>query len=109
MAAEGPKAAMGPLMSTCLHDALFPESRDLGASVPRFGEDLIGMLAETRRRAIDAATIVFETEAGARQAQFAIGRFDFLHPLAVGELRMVDDLGNRPDRGAGYVGFGQTL
>src|SRR5690349_21381499 len=70
-----------------LHNPLFPERRDLGIGIAGFGEYLIRVFAETRRRAVDAAAVMREAETGAGQTQRPVRRLDPLHDFAMVELR----------------------
>jgi hypothetical protein len=68
------------------------------------------VLADQRRRAVDAAGCALgEPEPGPDQREFTVRRLDMLQHVAMFELWVMDDFGDRPDRGAGHVGFGQPL
>src|SRR5213594_1619144 len=81
---------------------------DLGGCVAGLGEDLVGVLAERRRLALDAGTAVRQPEAGADQAHRAVARVDGLQHVAVLELGMARDLLDLPHGGARHVGGGEA-
>ena len=67
-------------------------------------QHLVGVGAECRRHAVEAAAAVFEPKAGTCEAQAAIGRVELLDRTARGDLRMVDGFLDLPDAGAGRAG-----
>src|SRR5581483_1140679 len=77
---------------------------DIVLAVARLLEDLLGVLAGQRRLALDAAAAVGEAEAGAHEGVLAVSGLDPLQNVAVRELRMLDDLGDRPHARAGNIG-----
>src|SRR5260370_19193128 len=88
--------------------AVASELRDLLGGVPGFGQDLLGVLAEGWRLAIDPGVPMLQAEARAHQAHRAVARVDGLQHVAVLELRVADDLVDLPDGAAGHGGRGEA-
>src|SRR5262249_15081760 len=88
-------------------DRVAAQPFDLVDRVAGFLQDLVGVLAQGGRLAIDARAAVLETEARSDQAEGAVTRADGLQHVAVLELRMVHDLVHLPDGSARDVGRGQ--
>src|SRR5712691_6155015 len=85
-------------------DPVAPEPLDLVRPVAGLLQDLVGVLAERRRLAVEAGSTVREPEPGADEPHRAIARVDRLEHVAVLELRVTDDLLDRPDGPARHVG-----
>src|SRR6185436_13183182 len=79
------------------NDQVAAERLDLGLRVAGLAEDLVGVLAERGRLALDAGAAVGELEAGADQAHGAVARVDRLQDVAGLQLRVLDDLVDLPD------------
>src|SRR5690242_8898077 len=77
----------------------FVQRGDFVLVVSGLGQDFIGVLAQARRHAVEAAAAMLEAETGAGEAKLAEGRVDLLQSLAELELRMIDDLLDPPDVG----------
>src|SRR5262249_24782701 len=70
---------------------------DLGRAVAGLVEDLLGVLTEGRRLALDAGAAVREPKPRADQAHRPEARVDRLHHVAVAQLRVRRDLLDFPD------------
>src|SRR5215472_12352447 len=80
-----------------LDDSVAAQLLDLVDRVAGFLQDLVGMLAEGGRLAIDARAAVVETESRPDQPQGTVARVHTLEDVAVLELRVVHDLVHFPD------------
>src|SRR6266436_3354324 len=88
--------------------AVASELRDLLGGVPGFGQDLLGVLTEGRRLAIDPGAPMLQAEARAHEPHRPIARVDGLEHVPVLELRVADDLVDLPDGAARHVGRGEA-
>src|SRR5215468_5985639 len=77
---------------------------DLRRGVAGLAEDLVGVLAQRRRLALDARAAVREPKSSADQAHRPVARVDRLHHVAVIQLRVLRDLLDLPHRRAWHVG-----
>src|SRR5215475_8860776 len=81
-----------------------PKLRDFLRPVAGLPQDLVGVLAERRRLAVDPGATMREPEPSADQTHRPVARVDRLEHVAMLELRMADDLVDLPDRPARHVG-----
>ncbi len=96
-----------PARRSGLNDLVLPQRRDFVRAIAGLGQDLVGMLAERRRGAVDAAIAVGKAKSRPGEPQRAMSAVHLLHQPAMGDLRVAHDLADRPDAGARHVGRGQ--
>src|SRR5215467_9736595 len=87
------------------NDPVRPQPRNVGLGIARLLQYLLSMLAEPSRGTLDAATAVGEAEPRSDYRHQTIACLHALQHIAMGKLRVSNDLGDGPDARAGYIGL----
>src|SRR2546426_8383930 len=96
--------ASGPTTPATSDHRVAPQPLDLSRRVPGLMQDLVGVLAERRWLTFEPGATVREPKPGADEPHRPVARIDRLEHVAVLELRVADDLVDRPDGAARHVG-----